>query len=80
MRHARSHEMQELSRVALVDFLACLVAPLCLVHKPAPRFQAVLPFIPPVEIIRRKDNVVRAEDVLGQAIAGQARQPWFLHP
>src|SRR5262245_48028587 len=60
---ARSYKMQELSRVLLVDFLARLLVNLCLVHKPAPRLQEVLPFVPPVGIIRRKDDVVSAKDV-----------------
>jgi len=51
--------MQEFFRVVRVDFLARLVVDLRLVHEPLPRLQEVLSFVPPVGIIRRKDNVVR---------------------
>ena len=63
MLRSRSSEVQECLRVLLVDFLARLRVNLCLVHKPSPRLQEVLPFVPPVGIIRRKDDVVSTEDV-----------------
>src|SRR5262249_36871260 len=58
-----SSEMQELSGVALVDFLTRLLIDLRRVDKLLPRLQEVLPFVPPVGIVRRKDDVIRAEDV-----------------
>jgi hypothetical protein len=61
--HPCLSKMQECFRVLLVDFLACLGVDLRLVHKPPPRLQEGLPFVPPVGIICRKDDVVRAEDV-----------------
>ena len=63
MLYSYSCEMQELSRVVRVDFLARLVVDLRLVYKPSPRLQEVLPFVPPVGIVRCKDDMVRAEDV-----------------